>query len=234
MPTSGNAVTRRVRAARPITGATTQTYVLGSADLGQTVRVGVTASNAAGASASAYSAVSAPVLPDKALGKPATASSSYNTSRTPDKANDGNSSTRWSSTFADGQWWRVDLGSVQQVNSVSLNWEAAYASSYKIQVSSDGTTFTDVATVSNSQPGWKTTSFTAVAARYVRVLGVTRATQYGISFWDAQVFGPGGSGGGPTPTIDEPASTLTWKVGDTINFSGHATDPWRERFQPVR
>jgi PKD repeat protein len=28
----------------------------------------------------------------------------------------------------------------------------------------------------------------------------------------------------PVPTIDGPASTLTWHVGDTINFSGHATD----------
>jgi glucose/arabinose dehydrogenase/PKD repeat protein len=28
----------------------------------------------------------------------------------------------------------------------------------------------------------------------------------------------------PTAVIDTPASTLTWKVGDTINFSGHATD----------
>jgi PKD repeat protein len=28
----------------------------------------------------------------------------------------------------------------------------------------------------------------------------------------------------PTPTIDSPAGTLTWKVGDTISFSGHATD----------
>jgi PKD repeat protein len=28
----------------------------------------------------------------------------------------------------------------------------------------------------------------------------------------------------PVPTIDTPASTVTWKVGDTINFSGHATD----------
>ncbi len=28
----------------------------------------------------------------------------------------------------------------------------------------------------------------------------------------------------PTPTIDSPAATATWKVGDTINFSGHATD----------
>jgi PKD repeat protein len=29
----------------------------------------------------------------------------------------------------------------------------------------------------------------------------------------------------PTAVIDSPASTLTWKVGDTIPFSGHATDP---------
>ena len=28
----------------------------------------------------------------------------------------------------------------------------------------------------------------------------------------------------PTAVIDSPASSLTWKVGDTINFSGHATD----------
>jgi glucose/arabinose dehydrogenase len=28
----------------------------------------------------------------------------------------------------------------------------------------------------------------------------------------------------PTAVIDSPASTLTWKVGDTIPFSGHATD----------
>ena len=29
----------------------------------------------------------------------------------------------------------------------------------------------------------------------------------------------------PTGIIDSPTSSLTWRVGDTINFSGHATDP---------
>src|SRR5262249_16494224 len=57
---------------------------------------------------------------------------------------------------------------------------------------------------------------------YVRVLGVTRATQWGISFWDAQVFAAAGDA--PTPVIDGPSPTLTWKVGDLISFSGHATD----------
>src|SRR6266508_4604294 len=31
--------------------------------------------------------------------------------------------------------------------------------------------------------------------------------------------------GAPSPVIDAPASSLTWAVGDTISFSGHATDP---------
>jgi glucose/arabinose dehydrogenase len=34
-----------------------------------------------------------------------------------------------------------------------------------------------------------------------------------------------GDNGAPVPTITAPASTLTWKVGDPINFSGSATDP---------
>ena len=82
----------------------------------------------------------------------------------------------------------MDLGSSQQVSKVELNWEAAYASQYKIQTSTDGTTFTDAAVVSITKPGLQATTFTTRSARYVRVLGVTRATQYGISFWDARVF----------------------------------------------
>jgi hypothetical protein len=126
---------------------------------------------------------------DLALNQPASASSSQAASLTPGNANDGTSTTRWSSTFTDNQWWQVDLGSSKQVDTVSLNWENAYASTYKIQTSTDGTTFTDAATVNLNAAGWKTTTFTPTNARYIRILGITRATQYGISFWDAQVFG---------------------------------------------
>ena len=35
----------------------------------------------------------------------------------------------------------------------------------------------------------------------------------------------GGTNQPPTPVIDTPASTLTWKVGDSVSFTGHATDP---------
>jgi PKD repeat protein/glucose/arabinose dehydrogenase len=38
-------------------------------------------------------------------------------------------------------------------------------------------------------------------------------------------FTPAGGNQPPVPTIASPPSTLTWKVGDLINFSGSATDP---------
>ena len=219
----------------PISGAAaTATYPLATADVGQTVRVAVTATNGSGPSQPANSAVTAVVTAvptDLALGRPASASSSYSSAYLPGLANDGNSSTRWSSTFTDGQWWQVDLGSAQQVSSVTLNWETAYASQYKIQLSTDGTNFTDAATVSISAAGVKTTTFTPTTARYVRVLGVTRATIWGISLWDAQVFGPGG-GGGSVPVNSTPptisglaqqgqtlsATTGTW-TGSPTSFS---------------
>jgi hypothetical protein len=171
-----------------ISGATGATYQLAAADAGQTVAVAVTATNGSGPSQPASSVVTTVVAADLALGKTATASSSQNSVLLPGLAVDGNSATRWSSGWSDNQWWQVDLGSAQSVSTVSLNWETAYASSYKIQLSTNGTTFTTVATVSNSAPGVKTTTFTATSARYVRVLGVTRATVWGISFWDANVY----------------------------------------------
>ena len=43
---------------------------------------------------------------------------------------------------------------------------------------------------------------------------------------DARVTcGGGGGNQPPVPSIGAPASTMTWQVGDTINFSGSATDP---------
>ncbi|MDX6666640.1 MAG: hypothetical protein QOK04_20, partial [Solirubrobacteraceae bacterium] len=39
-------------------------------------------------------------------------------------------------------------------------------------------------------------------------------------------------GSPPTATIASPASTLTWKVGDTINFSGSASDPQDGQLPP--
>src|SRR5690348_4157638 len=55
-------------------------------------------------------------------GKPATASSTENAGTPASAAFDGNTGTRWSSAASDPQWIRVDLGSTQTINQVTLNW----------------------------------------------------------------------------------------------------------------
>ena len=72
-----------------------------------------------------------------ALNKTATASSTENAGTPAADAVDGNTGNAWSSAFSDPQWLEVDLGSSQSICGVSLNWEAAYATAFQIQTSTD-------------------------------------------------------------------------------------------------
>ena len=67
-------------------------------------------------------------------------------------------------------------------------------------------------------------SFTySTAGTYTVTLKVTDS--HGASTVSAPVTITVGAGNTPpAPVIDTPSSSLTWAVGDTINFSGHATD----------
>jgi len=122
-------------------------------------------------------------------GKPATASSSENGAATDAAlAVDGNTGTRWASAFADPQWLQVDLGSTQAISQISLNWEAAFASAFTIQTSTNGTTWTNITPVTAGKVGVQTLDVTA-SGRYVRMNGTARATGYGYSLWEFQVFG---------------------------------------------
>jgi hypothetical protein len=128
-------------------------------------------------------------------GRPVTVSSTESVAFPGSAAVDGDAGTRWSSAFADPQWIQVDLGSSQAVTSVLLRWEAAFGRAYQIQVSADATSWTTVYSTSTGAGGTETLPVTGTG-RYVRLLGSQRATQYGYSLWEFQVFGPGGAGGG--------------------------------------
>jgi hypothetical protein len=121
-------------------------------------------------------------------GKPATASSTENAGTPASAAVDGNTGTRWSSAFSDPQWLQVDLGSTQSLSQVTLNWEAAYATSFKIQVSDNASTWTDVYSTTTGTGGVQNLAVNG-SGRYVRVYGTARATQYGYSLWEFQVYG---------------------------------------------
>lgn len=128
-----------------------------------------------------------------ALGKSVTASSLQGADAGYAASNltDGKSSTRWASQAgSDDEWIYVDLGGIYAVNTVVLNWEAAYATEYEIQVSKDGNSWTTVSTVSTGAQGEKTISFAAVNARYVKMQGVSRVNEgYGYSLYEMEVYG---------------------------------------------
>ena len=131
-----------------------------------------------------------------AAGKPTTASGSENDGTSAAKATDGDLETRWSSRFQDNEWITVDLETCYQLTTVKLYWEAAYATSFDIEISQDGESFEAVKTVTNAQGGVQTIDLrssngTPVHARFVRVLCKTRNTGYGASLWELEVYGSG-------------------------------------------
>jgi hypothetical protein len=102
---------------------------------------------------------------------------------------DGSLSTRWSSQFADPQSIYVDLGATYNVSEVKLNWETAYGKAYKIQVSNDAMTWTDIYSTTTGTGGVNDLTGLSGSGRYVRMLGTVRGTQWGYSLWEFSVYG---------------------------------------------
>lgn len=156
-----------------------------------------------------------------ALNQPATTSSVQSSSYPATAAVDGDLTTRWSSAYSDPQWITMDLGSVQNITRVRLNWETASAESYSIQLSPDNTNWTTVYTTTNG-PGSINDLAALGSGRYVRMYGTQRNTAYGYSLWEFEVY--------PTPQATmisgispasssmfvDPAGNLTFTVSSTV------------------
>lgn len=123
-----------------------------------------------------------------ALNKPAIASSSDDSSRGAAKAFDGNTNTCWYSQYSDNQWVYVDLGAPQVFKSVKLNWENAYGKAYKIQLSNDGINWSDIYTATNGDGGIDEITFAPISARFVKMDGISRATQWGYALKEFEVY----------------------------------------------
>ncbi len=159
-----------------------------------------------------------------ALNAPTTASSVQSTSFPAAAATDGNTGTRWSSAFSDPQWLEVDLGSTRSICQVVLDWENAYATAFQVQTSADGSTWTTIFSTTTGAGGTQTLNITG-SGRYIRMLGTTRATQYGYSLWEFEVFGTGTSGGGCGSTnLALNAPTTASSVQSTALPAAAATD----------
>ncbi|MFE5077401.1 discoidin domain-containing protein [Streptomyces halstedii] len=132
-------------------------------------------------------------------GKQATASSEENYGTPASGAVDGDPGTRWSSGASDPQWLQVDLGAPAALDRVELSWETAYATAYRIELSSNGNDWSTAYSTTTGTGGNETHGISGTA-RYVRMLGTARATVYGYSLWEFKVFGTT-DGGGTGPVI---------------------------------
>ncbi|MDE6311827.1 MAG: discoidin domain-containing protein [Muribaculaceae bacterium] len=124
-----------------------------------------------------------------ALGKPAAASSVRDGNKA-SFVNDGNTSTRWESDWADDQWIAIDLLDKYEIDRMEILWEGAFARQYRIQASTDGSNWTEIYSAANAPGGTEKIAFQPVAASHVRINCDRRALEaYGFSIYEWRVYG---------------------------------------------
>lgn len=171
-------------------------------------------------------------------GRPVTASSIESPNQAAAYAVDGNPGTRWSSAHSQPHWIRVDLGSTRALSRVRLNWEVAFGRAYEIQTSPDGSSWTTRYATSSGDGGIDDLAIGG-SARYVRMYGIDRATVYGFSLWEFEIYGACGTASppppppttNPPPTTASPTPTATgayppwapwvsYAVGQRVSYNG--------------
>jgi beta-glucanase (GH16 family) len=169
-----------------------------------------------------------------AQGRPTTASSTENAASPASAATDGNTTTRWSSAFSDPQWLQVDLGQSYNVSHVQLNWEAAYAKAFQIQVSSDGTNWTSCYQTTTGTGGVQDLGVNCTG-RYIRMYGTQRGTAYGYSLYEFSVNGTPATSGSTATLLSQGHSATASSAENagtpaSAAVDGDATTRWSSAF----
>jgi hypothetical protein len=174
-----------------------------------------------------------------ALGKAAFASSTPVQAAA--NAFDGNLNTRWESPSSDLQYLIIDLGSVQSIDRIRLNWETALGKDFTLDISA--------VTVAPSDANWTNVvagSWTAVetitgntattndyphlgrSGRYVRLNATARGTGYGYSLFEFAVYpydpNPNLALGKPVTTSSAPLQA----AGNAVD--GNGTTRWESPY----
>ena len=208
-----------------IASPTTTSYTNTGLVTGTTYYYVVSAVNGAGESTNSIQVSATTVVStiNLALNKPVTVSSVESASYPGSNAVDGTTGTRWSSSFSDPQWIYVDLQAAYNITEVKLSWESAYGKSYQIQFSSDAVNWTTNYSTTTGTGDIEDLAGLSGTGRYVRVYGTVRATVYGYSLWEFEVYGTT-----PTPTNHPPVlaaiADQTVLAGRTLLVTNSASD----------
>lgn len=125
-----------------------------------------------------------------ALGRTATASNFqvYGDNYSPGQAFDGDTATRWASEWGPTAWLQVDLGTRTSFDHLQLVWEGAFARSYLVRTSDDGTSWTTIREVTGGDGGVDDLDV-AGQARHVRLELTERGLpDYGYSLHEVGIY----------------------------------------------
>ncbi|MEO8398932.1 MAG: discoidin domain-containing protein [Ignavibacteriaceae bacterium] len=81
----------------------------------------------------------------------------------------------------------IDLGSIKHIGRIDLIWETAYVKQYRIDVSNDASSWITIDQINNSDGGLDRIEISS-DARYVRMYGIQRATEWGYSLFEFEVY----------------------------------------------
>jgi hypothetical protein len=136
-----------------------------------------------------------------ALNKPVTGSTPCSSSEGPEKAVNGSvsggNSDKWCST-AGSATLRIDLGAVIPINQIIVKHAGAggenvvyNTKAYNLQVSTDGTTYTTVVTVTGNTASITTHNLATTSARYVRLnIVIPSSGDSATRIYEIEVRGP--------------------------------------------
>ena len=117
---------------------------------------------------------------------------------------DGNRTSRWASAYGqDNKVVTIDLLNIYKLTEIVLYWEAAYASEFTIEVSTDKSKWTTVQSTTSGKNGEQRIAVNNVNARYVRINCIKRVTPYGFSLYEVEVFGTSAAQGELSVTAQE-------------------------------
>ena len=143
-----------------------------------------------------------------------------------DAAIDGNNGTRWESAFTDDETFTLNMGKARTFNYIRINWEGAYCTQFELTYSTDGVAYQPLYTeTALAAAGWQEIYFEApVTAQYIKYHGTKRATGYGQSFYEFQVYGTPWKDSGDTEKPVMGAATVASKTGTSAVINVAATD----------
>jgi len=127
---------------------------------------------------------------DLAQGKTVVVTSEENAGLRGVNITDGDDRTRWSSSHGDPEpTATIDLGETVELYGSEIKWENAYASKYVLERSMDGAKWSPLGGERGGSAAVQRIDFGGEKARFVRMRGLEKVTQYGVSMFSWRVFG---------------------------------------------